>query len=440
MSTGADYWLHRGSAAAVVPVVPKRTGIVQANYHVLSDAGGVFHPLGVTFFWALYGWKFERPRVLEHLAWFASKGIDYVRILGEVDWTGRSIEPSWPDYTTILREFVDVAYNDFGLRSEVTILGGRQYDKTTGTRRYVPVEVARTVATALEGREQAVILYEMANEWDRLDKVSGADLIEMAAVVERLNANLVALSNPGADGYDQMRSGTDMADASAYVLHPRRSKHDHGWSHVRQGYDFKDFDRAVFNNEPEGPQSSVASMESPLQLALSRALGIMCGGAGYVFHIGACVFGIPIPEHGRPANPWEVPGIDAMADAVRGVDVLLPAGVENWQVVNNGRSNHPLPLDPSSGFWEGDDPGPAWNKNYAALSGNEFCEILTGGKSAGATGPVPSGTARRRCRVEAWDPVSRASLGPVVLEAGQSWTLPGRGDTMAGYVVRGSYV
>ena len=47
---------RRGSGVATVP---RRSGIVQANYHVLSDASGVFHPLGVTFFWALYGWKFE---------------------------------------------------------------------------------------------------------------------------------------------------------------------------------------------------------------------------------------------------------------------------------------------------------------------------------------------------------------------------------------------
>lgn len=427
-----------GTAAS--GTAPARTGIVRADYHVLSDDGGRFHPLGVTFFWALYGWKFERSRVLDHLAWFESKGIDYVRILGEVDWSGRSIEPSWPDYATVLREFVDTAYHEFGIRTEITILGGRQFDKTTGARRYVPVDVARQVAAALEGREQAVILYEMANEWDRLDKVSSADLIEMAAIVEQSNANLVALSRPGADGYDQMRSATDVADASAYVLHPRRSKHDHGWSHVRQGYDFHNFDRAVFNNEPEGPQSSVASMESPLQLALTRALGIMCGGAGYVFHIGAGVFGIPIPEHGRPADVWDVPGIDAMADAVRGVDVILPDGVENWQVVNNGRSNHPLPLHPHEGFWEGDDPGPAVNKNYAALSGNEFVVMLTGVKSAGETGPVPAGTAWKACRVEAFDPVSRASVVAVTLAAGQSWTVPGRGDSMAGYVVRGSYV
>ena len=54
---------------------------------------GVFHPLGLTFFWALYGWKYERERVLDHLTWLAPKGFDYLRILGEVDWVGRSIEP-----------------------------------------------------------------------------------------------------------------------------------------------------------------------------------------------------------------------------------------------------------------------------------------------------------------------------------------------------------
>jgi len=444
-----------GSPATAI----RREGLVRAAHHVIGDDTGVFHPLGVTFFWALYGWKFERARVVEHLEFLASHAFDYVRILGEVDWKGRSIEPSWPDYAAILRGFVDTAYDQYGLRTELTIVGGRQFDKYTGARRFVPAQLARQVTDALRGAEHKVLHYECANEWDRLDKVSMDDLVDMAEVVVAQTPNLVALSRPkGAreeavtldqwlaedkaepvSGYGAMKLATAEAGANSFTLHPRRSSHDHGWSHVRQAYDFKDFPGAVFNNEPEGPQSSVVSMDDPLQLVCCRLLGILCGGAGYVLHVGQGVLGIASPDYGRPANMWEVPNIDTIMRSVRAADPLLPLGVENWKVVNNGRSDHPLPLDPHEGFWEGgaDDVAPAVNKNYAAIAGSEFVVMLTGCKSIQAVGPVPAGTAARACHVAAIDPLTHQTVVETDLAAGQSWSVPGRADTMAAYVVRG---
>jgi len=430
-------------APALLPPPPlvARTGLVRAEHKVIRDDTGIFHPLGLTFFWGVYGWKYERDRVLAHLAWLAPKRFDYLRILGEVDWVGRSIEPwAWPDYAPQLQGFVDAAY-DHGLRTEMTIVGGTQFDQTTGDRRFVPTDLARQVATALVGRESKVMHYEMANEWARLDKVGGQDLIDMTRVVDGISPNLISLSCPEADGYEQAREVTKAASGSAYTIHPRRSDHDAYWSHVRQGYDFKDFPADTWNNEPQGPQSSVEELSNPLQLACARLLGIMCGGAGYVLHVGQGVTGEADPNHGRPENMWEVPNIDAIMAAVRACDGLLPLGVENWKCVNNGRDDHPLPLHAHDGFWEDtDDRAPAVNKNYAAISGAEFVVMLTGCKSAGATGPVPAGTARKACHVEAFDPLTLAKVTEADLAAGQSWTVPGRGDSMAAYVVRGRYV
>jgi hypothetical protein len=443
---------------------------VRHAHHVVGDDTGIFHPLGVTLFWALYGWKFERSRILEHFDFISSHGFDYVRILGEVDWTGRSIEPSWPDYPQVIRDCVDTAYDRYGLRTEITVVGGRQFDKDTGARRFDPPTLALRVAQALTGAEHKVMHYECANEWSRLDKVSMDDLFDMAQVLVAATPNIVALSDPGGErehfaddpdddveadadqlaedkveafsGYDDMIAVTKAAGASGYVRHPRRSSHDAGWSHVRQGYDFKDFPGATWNNEPEGPQSSVVSMTSPLQLACCRLLGIMCGGAGYVLHVGQGVTGMPDPAHGRPANMWEVDNIDTIMRVVRRADALLPLGVENWQVVNNGRSTHPLPLDPHQGFWESGaaDKAPAVNKNYAALAGSEFVVMLIGVKSRGVTGPVPAGTARRACHVEAFDPVTHAQVASADLAPGEAWSVPGRGDSMAAYVIRGHYL
>jgi len=440
----SDLLLLDGTSAETAPPTA-RTGLVYGDRKVVKDDLGIFHPLGLTFFWALYGWKFERERVVEHLSWIQTKGFDYLRILAEVDWEGRSIDPNeWPDYVDQLVNFVDTAYDAYGLRSEVTIIGGLQFDVNTGARRFDPCELAGRVSSALSGRAHKVMLYEMANEWDNgwagySEKVTIEDMIDMADTVMSRAPNLVSLSCPAADDYESMKEATALVNASSFTPHIRRSDHDNGWSHVRQGYDFKDFDRVTWNNEPEGPQSSVESMDNPLQLACTRLLGIICGGSGYVLHVAQGVTGKADAAHGRPENMWEVPNIDFIMATVRNVDILLPDDVANWKCVNNGRDDHPLPV-PDDYFWEGDHPGPALNKNYAAISDTEFVVMLIGVKSAGDTGPVSAGTARRACHVEAIDPVTLEVVVKAELAAGQSWTVPGRGDTMCAYVVRGRYV
>jgi hypothetical protein len=429
-----------GTAAEEPGAALARKGLVRAEGKVVRDDDGIFHPLGLTFFWALYGWKYERERVLAHLKWLATKRFDYLRILGEVDWEGRTIDPYWPDYSPNLHGFIDAAY-DHGMRTEMTMIGGRQFDEH-GNRRFVPTDLARQISSAYKGREHKLMLYEMANEWSRLDKASPKDLIMMGQIVERETPNLVSLSCPDPEGMEQMMNATEVAGASSYTLHPRRSSHDHGWSHVRQGYDFRLPNRTTWNNEPEGPQSSVVSMDNPLQLACCRLLGIICGGAGYVLHVGQGVTGKADPAHGRPENMWQVPNIDNIMDTVRKVDELLPLTIENWKCVNNGRPDHPLPLDPVDGFWEGgaNDRAPAVNKNYAAIAGDQFIEILTGVKSEGAAGRVHAGRARRRCLVQAFNPVTRQIEHEATLSAGEDWYLPGRGDTMMAYLIKGRYL
>ena len=455
-----------GSPKDGAPGHTARPGLVRANYKVVFDDAGVFHPLGLTFFWALFGWKYERARIMAHLKWFATKRFDYLRILGEVDWQGRSIEPLWPDYEDILQGFVDAAY-DHGMRTEVTIVGGRQFDDA-GRRRMIPSTFAKRVSDALRDRAHKVMHFECCNEWNRLDKCSMDDLRKMGTILSMSSPNLASLSCPAGErehaqmsdeqyetlmlaedkptqysGYDDMILATKQSGCSAFTIHPRRSSHDAGWSHVRQGYDFKDFPGPTWNNEPEGPQSSVVSMSNPLQLACCRLLGIMCGGAGYVLHVGQGVTGVSDPAHGRPGNMWEVDNIDAIMDAVRGCDVLMPDGIENWRVVNNGRGDHPLPLHPISGFWESGahDRAPAVQKNYAALSpnGRDFVVMPIGCKSVGAVGPVPCGTAKRPCLVSAFNPATRDTVDARRLAAGESWSLPGRSDSMAAYVIRGTY-
>lgn len=428
-----DIWeeFQRIPLEAPVPIPGIRKGLVRADGRCALDDTGLFHPLGITFFWGLYGWKFERDRIHEHLTWMKKYNLDYLRILGEVDWTGRSILPSWPDYENIIREFVDTAYDQYGLRSEITLVGG-QYNNHRG--------MEQKVKNALTGAEHKVMHYEICNEYGRLNKMTPVDLVDVGRYMLANTPNLVALSTP--DGaFDSMINLGKTANVNMYVLHTRRSTHDNYWSHVRQGYDLKEFPKITSNNEPQGPQSSVAEDSNPLRLAMARATGVVCSGAFYVLHVGQGVTGVADPAHGRPQNMWEVPNIDNIIKAVRGVDIALPQGIENWQVVNNGRSNHPLPLDPrvnhpNGGFWEGDGPGSV-NKNYATISGNRFVEILNGVKNPAEKGSTLCGTSRLNAKVVAFD-VRDMSTNTYDITVGQNLNLEGRKDTMVGYVLNGN--
>jgi hypothetical protein len=414
-----------------IPVPGMRKGLVRADGRCAIDDGGLFHPLGLTFFWGLYGWKFERDRIHEHLEWLKKYQFDYLRILGEVNWEGRSILPLWSDYENILREFVDTAYDQYGLRSEITLVGGKYADHKGFEKK---------VKNALTGAEHKVMHYEVANEYGRLDKITPADLVEVGRYLRANTPNLVSLSHPDS-GYSSMINLSKTADVNMYTVHLRRSKHDNYWSNVRQGYDCKEFPKITSNNEDQGPQSSVAELSDHMQLAMQRAVGIVCSGAFYVLHVGQGVTGIASPAHNRPQNMWEVPNIDNIMKHVRRVDEFLPQGIENWQVVNNGRSNHPLPLDPrvnhpNGGFWEGSGPGSV-NKNYAAISGNKFIEVLVGVKNPSESGNTNCGVARRDSNIKAVD-FRDFSVDDHHVPVGQQLFCEGRKDTMVGYILQGN--
>lgn len=422
--SGPEYWLLGERGPTPPGLVTARRGIVRASGRAVCDDDGFFHPLGLTFFWSLFGCKFEKDRWLEHLAWIAPYKFDYLRKLCEVDWAGRTITPDWDDYQKVLAEDIDTTYAH-GMRSQLTLIGGREGDR-------LGMLVARLVTEVVkDGRQHKVMHYEVVNERTRLNKMSAAKCIEIGRYLRLETPHLVGLSDKATDAELQAALST------LSITHTRRSDHDHYWSHVRQGYDFKNTSLVASNNEPQGPQSSVEELSNPMQLAAARELTAQCGGAFYVLHVAQGVTGKAEPNYGRPENMWEVPNIDVIMKSVRNVDALLPEGIENWRTVNNG-SQHPLPLDPrlGYGFWEGNTGGSV-NKNYAALSGNRFVISLLGVQEPPAGGPTLIGTARRACRVKAYDVGTKLVVEERSLSANEKWFLQGRRDTMTGYIIHG---
>src|SRR5262245_42795878 len=62
----------------------KRTGLVQLDGNSLVDDGGKFNALGATMMWAAWGYKFDRARLEQNLAFLSEHGFHYIRALGVV--------------------------------------------------------------------------------------------------------------------------------------------------------------------------------------------------------------------------------------------------------------------------------------------------------------------------------------------------------------------
>ena len=412
-----------------------RKGIVHADGRNYVDDDGAFYPLGGTVMWALYGWKNDRARLQQNLKFLAQHGYDYIRILAEVSWTDEVISPAWFDYAEQLGGLIDYAYDECGLRTEITMIGGGDGIDVVGL-------AGRIGDIVNAGRRHKILDIEIANEsYQRpvtLDTMRAAG----RALLAKLPGQLVALSSAEGLGTYVPNSTDFIADtkstylqsgtANLMTIHMDRTFGDEGWREARQPWDWKDFPFPIAHNEPIGPRSSVAQEVDPVRLAMLRAVGIINGVEGFVLHNGAGVMGKVDPSHDRPANLWEVPNIDAVMDAVRGVDQLLPAHAGDGQHWNNGWAGAPWNAD---AFWaSGADHGV--NRNYTVATADGWISTESGIKNYVVMTPS------RHCRVEIFD-VLQGKVDERELQAGQTLTLTpvsrdNNGD--GGLIVIGHYL
>lgn len=396
------------------PSVKIRKGIVKTDGKHFKDNDGNFYPLGATLFWSLRGWKFEQERLKQNLQFLAKHKFDYVRILGEVDWAGNDIDPAWPDYEKNLGEFLDYAYDHYGLRSEITIIGGGHESQA--------MALTQKIINVVKSRQEKILNFEMANE-SELRNISLDTMKSMAKLLKQNLSNIVAISSvEGIDHYMPGSSGTDKWTAnvkSVYMnpgdlitVHLDRAYGDGGWRAVRQPWDFKDFSFPASSNEPIGPRSSVAEEVDPIRLSMLRAVGIINGVEAFVLHNGAGVAGKLDPAHNRPANLWEVPGIDAIMNAVRKVDELIPQNVSGGQHWNNAWAGNPWVAD---AFW-GDGDNHGVNRNYTVAYGDGWISTEAGIKDYVMLKALKSST------IEVFD-ILKGKITTVDVNAGSSYKL-----------------
>ncbi len=284
-----------------------RSGRVRVVDHSLVDDHGPFLGLGVSYFTALWRYHNDRPRLESDLAFLSQQGFNYTRILSMVGWfaawDGLEIAPiaftsregktvkAWPDYWQSLAGLIDLSYDRFGLRTQITIFADAQLMPRKADR---IDHMRRMLKDVVAGREHKIILLEVANEgWQNgfPGDQGMADLREFARyLAERTEVPIAITSNH--EGSFETLYRDSAADIATWHFSRDRSA-DNGWRPVIDCRRLAQVPGCppVSSNEPIGPGSSVASESDPVKLVLAAAYAYASQLPMYVFHSQAGVFG-----------------------------------------------------------------------------------------------------------------------------------------------------
>jgi len=406
-------------------------GRVRVVGHSLVDDGGPFLGLGASYFTALWRCKHDRPRFEADLAFLSRQGFNYVRVLSMVGhhpaWKGLEIAPvkfttrdgrrveAWPDYRRQLRDLIDVAYDRYGLRTQLTVFADAQL---------MPEKAARVrhldtlLADVVRGREHKLLLIEVANEaWQNgfPGDEGVADLRAFAKYLgERTEVPVAITSDHGRGGEDPFGRvyGGGVADLATWHF-SRDRRVDEGWRPVvdcwelggRPGFP------PVVSNEPIGPGSSVDAEKEPARLVGAAAFAYAAKLPAYVFHCEAGVFGRTRFEG--------TPGVDRFGPVLR----LLPADLPDWD-----RYDAKDPASPLRVFSGGkpDRYGPEVEsaddgcvRMAVCRKGDRIVVVAVGVRPGGLTLE-----AREPLRLTAYDALTGEAAASASPAKGKRWTLP----------------
>jgi len=364
-------------------------GRVDVYGNCLQDDGGPFLGLGFTYMRSLQRCKYDRARWLSDIAAMAGKGFNYQRILSMVGWTGLEIAPisftnsqgtyipAWDDYWQQFRDCIDIAYDTYGLRTEITIFADAQYCMPNSSDRYTHMD---NVLANLAGREHKVIQIEVANEgWqngfpDESITRSFADYLADRTNIPVSITSPVDTSNSGI----QAMYGASAADIATVHFSRDISTSEGGWLPVRDCWRVADLYPGVppvSNNEPIGAGSSVSSENDPIKLCSAAVFSWIANLPMYVYHSRAGVLGDVTFEGsaGFSAYQW--------------LREILPPDLPNWTRNDGKESAAPFTaycLGQANKYWT--DISRATNgchRNIGGIKNSDFVcypqGILSGG-------------------------------------------------------------
>jgi hypothetical protein len=419
----------------VLQQVGRHGGKVRVEGHSLADDGGPFLGLGVSYFTALWRAKHDRARLEADLEFLSRCGFNYYRMLSMVGhnaaWDGLEIAPvsftsredkhveAWPDYWQQLRELIDVAYDRYALRTQITIFADAQLMPEKEAR----IEhMRKLLADVVPGREHKIILIEVANEAWQNGFPGDEGVAQLREFAEYLNARTdvpVAVSSNhdwpelgSFKGFEQVYAGGIADIATWHFSRDRRA--DDGWAPVydcwqlgeRPGFP------PVSSNEPIGPGSSVNTEQDPIRLVMAAAFAYSAKLPMYVFHSSAGVFG--------RARFEDTPGIDRFGPLVR----LLPPDLPSWERNDGKEARAPFTVfagGEANRYWPELESAPPDGcvRNIGSRKGDEFVCVPIGIRPGGL-----QIEARQALKLIAYDPLTGEMRLAAKMRLGSGVTLP----------------
>ncbi|MDO8587803.1 MAG: carbohydrate-binding protein [Armatimonadota bacterium] len=416
---------------------------VLVNGQSLRDNNGPFLAVGFSHMRGLHRCKYDRGRYMSDLNDMSSKGFKFQRILSMVSWDGLEImpidgydanwvwTPAWPDYWQQFRDAIDIAYDNYGIRTEVTIFADAQKCMANDADRYAHCD---NVIANLAGREHKVIQLEVVNEgWqngfpdENVTKIFAQYLADRTSLPVSITSPVDTSNN----GVLNMYSGSA---ADITNVHTARDTSESGWAHVRDSWRFGEMYPNIppgNSNEPMGPQSSVAEENDPTRLMAAAAFTFISGAPMYVYHGRFGTSGIDKYD-GHDIYMRDTPGFGSfqyLASIISG-DVaswIRNDGKESaapFTVYSNGQANK---------YWT--DIGGATSgchRNIGARKGNEFLCMPQGILGGGLTLE-----ARAQLTFKVFNPMTGGVvMDTVTKNPGDQIALSGSPNT---YIVWGAY-
>lgn len=435
-AAGWSDWSPAGYSFRIgVGYASPRTGGVQVADHCLSDSGGTFLGLGATYMRAMQKCKYDRARFKRDCSFLSANGFNYIRILTMVGWDQLEIAPldipkdgwtlsAWSDYWQQFKDTIDIAYDNYGLRTEITIFADAQNCMPNEADRYTHMD---RILSNLVGREHKVAMIEVANEYWQ----NGLTRDQLRAYGCYLSARTsipIALSAPSSDSDIDPVYCSSCADITTIHFTREATTYEGGWLPVRAPWDYSTSHPCVApmsSNEPIGPGYSIgASEDDPIKLCSAAVFAWIAKLPMYVYHSRPGVDGkirSGYPRAGESISFEESPGVDAYRYLLQ----LLPSDLPNWARNDGKEASAPFTAycnGQANKYWTdfGTTALPnGCHRNVGAKKGNQFVCYPEGILSGGVTLQ-----ARRWCSFTVYSPLTGAVvLGPVVKNAGDSFTL-----------------
>lgn len=417
---------QRGEREVPARTVP-RSGIVRVVGHGLVDDQGPFLGLGVSYFTALWRFRHDRQRLEDDLQFLSAQGFNYYRMLSMVGWYAawerREIAPvaftsrtgkrvaQWDDYWRQLGGLIDLAYDRHGMRTQITVFADAQLMPTKAARLE---HLERLLTEVVPGREQKIILIEVANEaWQNgfPGEQGVKDLREFTEFLAKRTDIPIATTSNHHEDFERIYANSAADIATWHFSRDRRA--DDGWAPVYDCWELANRPGfpPISTNEPIGPGASVASEQSRIRLVMAAAFAYTAGLPMYVFHSEAGVFG--------KTRFQDAPAVSDFRQLL----TILPPDLPNWRRNNGTGEDSPFVA------FANRKPDRFWPEIPESRDG---CVRNVGGRKDDRFVCVPIGIregglqvqARASMRFEAFNPLTGKSLVTTALDTGEQLVLP----------------